>query len=229
MLLPRARHRLPEHILFAADALMQRDAEIQVGLPHIRIRIVEEPHRETPKPLRLHRRNGDVLRRRDLQQLREHVQAHRRGAVGDGRRGWGRGVSGRRRRGGGGGGGEGGRGGLDEVEDGVEAVAHLAVAHNLVGRVLEVRCDVRRGVVVRFCLQDGAQSAGVVHGGLFAVECQHRADCGQDLDFQVRCFACGDFEGFVGCFEVVQERKEELAEPLAVGAPDVLVALNEVL
>ena len=200
MLLPRACHRLPEHILLAADALVQRDAEIQVGLPHIRIRIVEEPHRETPEPLRLHRRNGDVLRRCDLQQLREHVQAHRRGAVGDGRRGWGGGVSGRRRRGGGG---EGGRGGLDEVEDGVEAVAHLAVAHNLVGRVLEVRCDVRRGVVVRFRLQDGAQSARIVHGGLFAVECQHRADCGQDLDFQVRRFACGDFEGFVGCFEVV--------------------------
>jgi len=148
MLLPRARHRLPEHILLAADALVQRDAEIQVGLAHIRIRIVEEPHRETSEPLRLHRRNGGVLRRRGLQQLREHVQAHRRGAVEDGRRGWGGGVSGRRRRGGGGGGGERGRGGLDEVEDRVEAVARLAVAHNLVGRVLEVRRDVRRGVVV---------------------------------------------------------------------------------
>lgn len=99
------------------------------------------------------------------------MQAHRRGAVGDGRRGWGGGVSGRWKRGGGGGGGEGGRGGLDEVEDRVEAVARLAVAHNLVGRVLEVRRDVRRGVVVRFRLKDGAQSAGIVHGGLFAVEC----------------------------------------------------------
>ena len=76
------------------------------------------------------------------------MQAHRRGAVGDGRRGWGGGVSGRRRRGSGGGGGKGGRGGLDEVEDRIETVAHLAVAHNLVGRVLEVRCDVRCGVVV---------------------------------------------------------------------------------